>query len=51
VAQLDETNALAEAAEGFVWRLQGEEGNATAYQVFNNEMTIINCRFGNRLKV
>ena len=42
VAQLDETNALAEAAEGFVWRLQGEERNATAYQVFNNEMIIIN---------
>jgi hypothetical protein len=42
VAQLYETNAFAEAAEGFTWRLQGEERNATAYQVFNNEMIIIN---------
>jgi hypothetical protein len=42
VAQLDEISAFAEAAEGFTWRLQGEEGNATGYQVFNNEMVIIN---------
>lgn len=42
VSQLDEINALADAAEGFVWRLQGEEGNATAYNVFDNEMIIIN---------
>lgn len=42
VAQLDEINVLADAAEGFVWRLQGEEGNATAYQVFDNAMIIIN---------
>lgn len=42
VAQLDKINALAEAAAGFVWRLQGEEGNATAYKVFDNEMIIIN---------
>lgn len=42
VAQLDEINALADAADGFVWRLQGDEGNATAYQVFDNEMIIIN---------
>jgi hypothetical protein len=42
VAQLDEINALAEACEGFVWRLQGEDGNATAYQVFDNKMIIMN---------
>ncbi len=42
VAQLDEINALAEATEGFIWRLQGEEGNATAYQIFDNKMIIIN---------
>ena len=29
VANLDRINALAEATEGFVWRLQTEEGNAT----------------------
>jgi len=29
VAQLDEVNALAECAPGFVWRLKSESGNAT----------------------
>jgi hypothetical protein len=30
VAQLDEVNAIADAAPGFVWRLQDASGNATA---------------------
>lgn len=42
VAQLDEINALAEATEGFVWRLKGEDNNATALRVFDNDMIIIN---------
>ena len=29
---LDEINALADAAPGFIWRLQTEEGNATAVE-------------------
>ena len=29
-AQLDQINALADRSSGFVWRLQTEEGNATA---------------------
>ena len=29
MAALDSVNALAEASPGFVWRLQGESGNAT----------------------
>ena len=29
VARLDEINALADTAEGFVWRLQSPEGEAT----------------------
>ncbi|MCU1238251.1 MAG: hypothetical protein JWP63_6218, partial [Candidatus Solibacter sp.] len=29
VAQLDPINALADAAPGFVWRLQSTSGNAT----------------------
>jgi Domain of unknown function (DUF3291) len=29
VAALDEVNAVADTAPGFVWRLQGESGNAT----------------------
>jgi hypothetical protein len=34
VAALDSVNAEAEAAPGFVWRLQAEDGNATAVQAF-----------------
>src|SRR4030095_7579422 len=30
VANLDRINALAESSPGFLWRLQTEEGNATA---------------------
>ena len=30
VANLDRINALAESSVGFVWRLQTEEGDATA---------------------
>ena len=30
VARLDEVNAIADAAPGFVWRLQDDSGNATA---------------------
>jgi len=29
VELLDEINALADRSPGFVWRLQGDEGNAT----------------------
>ena len=35
-ANLDRINALAEAAPGFVWRLQTEEGDATALRPFDN---------------
>jgi hypothetical protein len=34
VAALDPVNAVADAAPGFVWRLQTEDGNATAIQAF-----------------
>ena len=34
VAALDEVNADADAAPGFVWRLQTEDGNATAIRAF-----------------
>jgi Domain of unknown function (DUF3291) len=36
-AALDPVNAVADAAPGFVWRLQTEEGNATALRVFEHE--------------
>ena len=41
VANLERINALAEAAPGFVWRLQGEAGNATAFRPFGAD-TLVN---------
>lgn len=40
VANLDRINALAESAEGFVWRLQTEEGDATGIQDFGAEYIV-----------
>ncbi len=42
VARLDEINALADRSPGFVWRLQTEEGDATALRVFDDPRLIIN---------
>ncbi|WPC07070.1 DUF3291 domain-containing protein [Pseudomonas benzenivorans] len=42
VEQLDPINRLAEASPGFVWRLQTEEGDATALRVFADERIIVN---------
>jgi len=43
VANLDRINALAERAPGFVWRLQTEEGNATAIRPYpENENMAVN---------
>lgn len=42
VDALDRINALADAAPGFVWRLQTEEGNATGIQTSDDELFIIN---------
>jgi hypothetical protein len=35
--QLDPINALADASPGFVWRLQTEDGNATAIRPYEND--------------
>jgi hypothetical protein len=40
VANLDRINALAEAAPGFVWRLQTEEGDATALRPFGDNVLV-----------
>jgi hypothetical protein len=37
VAALDPVNAVADAAPGFIWRLQTEDGNATALRVFEQD--------------
>lgn len=42
VDQLDAINALAEDSPGFVWRLQTEEGDATAIQMFEDPQIIVN---------
>ncbi|MCY7327210.1 MAG: DUF3291 domain-containing protein [Saprospiraceae bacterium] len=40
VANLDRINALAEAHEGFVWRLKDENDNATSLRPFPDDMLI-----------
>src|ERR1700688_2188859 len=42
VAQLDTINALAEAAPGFVWRLQSTSGNATDIAYNDDPFMIVN---------
>ena len=39
---LDEVNALADTAPGFVWRLQTEDGNATAVRPYDDDMILVN---------
>ena len=42
VDSLDPVNADADAADGFVWRLQSDEGDATAIPVFDDPWLIVN---------
>ncbi len=42
VGQLDTINALADNSEGFVWRLETEDGDATAIKAYDDERMIIN---------
>jgi hypothetical protein len=42
VARLDEINALADRSPGFVWRLQDDDGNATAIRAYEDETLIVN---------
>ena len=42
VANLARINALADAAPGFVWRLQTEAGDATAIRPFDDENLLVN---------
>ena len=41
-SQLDPINALADRSPGFVWRLQTEDGNATAIRPYDDERMAIN---------
>ena len=42
VAATAEINRIADAAPGFVWRLQGEEENALATRVFGDPLLVVN---------
>jgi hypothetical protein len=41
-ANLNRINALADQSPGFVWRLQTEDGDATALRPFENENMLLN---------
>ena len=42
VEQLDYINAIADATAGFVWRLQTEDGDATAIRPFDADNILVN---------
>jgi len=42
VALLEPVNGLADGSPGFVWRLQTEDGDATAIRAFDDERIIVN---------
>ena len=42
VSRLDEVNALAEKAPGFVWRLKDDSNNATAVPIYEDDRIIVN---------
>ena len=42
VSRLDEINALADCADGFIWRLKEDSGSATAIRVFDDPLLLIN---------
>ncbi len=42
VAGLEPVNRLADESAGFVWRLQTEDGNATAVRPYADELIIVN---------
>jgi hypothetical protein len=42
VAMLDEVNAIADAAPGFVWRFQDDTGNATYLRPFDDDRILFN---------
>lgn len=42
VSALEPINQLADEAPGFVWRLQTEEGDATAIRPFDDDMMLVN---------
>lgn len=50
VSRLDEINALAESAEGFIWRLQEDSVSATVIRVFDDPLLLINMSVWSNLE-
>ncbi len=42
VAQLEYINSVADCSPGFVWRLQTDDGDATAVRIFDDETLLFN---------
>lgn len=42
VAQLEYINSVADGSPGFVWRLQTDDGDATAVRIFDDETLLFN---------
>ena len=42
VARLDEINALADGSSGFIWRFQGDSGNATYLRPYDDDRILFN---------
>jgi hypothetical protein len=42
VSRLDEINAVADQADGFIWRLQTDEGDSTAIRIFDESLLLVN---------
>jgi hypothetical protein len=42
VARLESVNAIADGSPGFVWRLQTEDGDATAIRAFDDDRILVN---------
>jgi hypothetical protein len=42
IDRLDEINGIADSSPGFIWRLQTEEGDATAIQAFDDPLLLVN---------
>ena len=51
VNRLEEINALADASQGFVWRLAGTENNATYLRPFEDSLMILNMSVWSRWRI
>jgi len=51
VAALEPINRLADESPGFVWRLQTEDGDATALRPFDDDLALVNLAVWESLEV